>query len=384
MNFYHGKPDMKKVLITGCNGFIGSNLMARLATQAGEGIEAIGCDIETPEREMMDAAIEADCIIHLAGANRPRDPADFRKTNIDLTSRLLSHLVGANKKPDIAATSSIQAALDNPYGTSKKGMEERLEEYATGTGARIAVYRLANVFGKWCRPDYNSVVATFCHNAAHNIPLRVDDPSRIIEFVYVDDVVESLIAFIQGKAPEQLNGFATAGPRFQISLGVLADSLASYAYLRKSGRVPDSGDPFVKRLWATFLAYLEPEEFGYSADLKSDARGSLFEAVKTERGGQIFVSRTKPGITRGNHYHNTKTEKFIVVSGNARISFRNIRSGARYDIDVSGEYPKVVDIPPGWTHLIHNTGTSELITVFWASELFDPSRPDTYAAEVLQ
>lgn len=356
---------MKKVLITGCNGFIGSNLMARLATQAGEGIEAVGCDLDSPEREMMAAAIESDCIIHLAGANRPADPDDFGKTNIDLTSRLLLNLAGANRKPDIAATSSIQAALDNPYGISKRGMEERLAGYTEETGARVAVYRLVNVFGKWCRPNYNSVVATFCHNLTHTIPLRVDDPSRIIEFVYVDDVVDSLFAFIRGKDPEQLNGFATVGPRFQVSLGVLAESLTSYAALRKSGRVPDLGDPLVKRLWATFLAYLEPEDFSYAADLKSDPRGSLFEAVKTERGGQIFVSRTKPGITRGNHYHNTKTEKFIVISGKARISFRNIRSDARYDIEVSGENPRVVDIPPGWTHLIRNTEPSRVCRSFF-------------------
>ena len=372
----------RRVLVTGARGFVGSNLMARLATQEGEGFEAIGCDIDTPESEMLDAAATADCIIHLAGANRPSDPSEFTHTNVDLTSRLLQRLADKGRKPDIVATSSIQAALDNPYGVSKRGMEERLAAFAAASGARVATYRLANLFGKWCRPNYNSVVATFCHNVTHGLPLRVDDPAKTIEFVYVDDVVDSLVAFIKGKDPEMLDGFATAGPRFTISLGRLADTLTAWADGRHAGLVPDLGDPFNRRLWATFLSYLEPGDFDYSADLKTDARGSLFEAVKTERGGQIFVSRTKPGITRGNHYHDTKTEKFIVLSGIARISFRHIRTGTRHDIDVSGDAPRIVDIPPGWTHLIRNTGDTELLTLFWASEKFDPAWPDTFAAEV--
>lgn len=376
------KAVIKKVLVTGARGFVGSNLMARLATQEGEGIQAMGFDVDTPEDAMLAAAESVDCVIHLAGANRPVDPADFGRTNVDLTARLLARLETAGCKPAIAATSSIQAAQDNPYGVSKRGMEEQLVGYAARSGAHTAVYRLVNVFGKWCRPNYNSVVATFCHNVTHGLPLRVDDPSRMVEFVYVDDVVDSLIAFIKGVEPEMLDGFATAGPRFRVSIGDLAVTLQSYADLRRAGLVPDLGDPFVKRLWATFLSYLEPDDFAYGADLKTDARGSLFEAVKTERGGQIFVSRTKPGITRGNHYHDTKTEKFIVLSGNARISFRNIRTGARHDIDVSGAEPRIVDIPPGWTHLIRNTGDTELLTLFWASEKFDPARPDTFAAEV--
>jgi UDP-2-acetamido-2,6-beta-L-arabino-hexul-4-ose reductase len=297
---------------------------------------------------------------------------------------LITHLKEAGKNPDIAATSSIQAKLDNPYGISKRGMEECLKDYALTTNARVAVYRLVNVFGKWCRPNYNSVVATFCHNLTHGIPLKVDDPKKIIEFVYVDDIVDSLIAFINGKEPESLEGYATVGPRFKIALGTLADSLTSYASLRTSGRVPDLGDPFIKRLWATFLSYLEPEEFNYSADVKTDARGSLFEAVKTERGGQIFVSHTKPGIIRGNHFHDTKTEKFIVVTGKAKISFRNIRTNDQYHIEVSGDDPKIVDIPPGWTHSIQNIADTELVTLFWASELFNQDKPDTYAAEVMQ
>lgn len=375
---------MKRILVTGAKGFVGSNLMARLAALPDPDLAVTGFDIDTPEPEMLDAAARADCIIHLAGANRPADPADFGRTNVDLTARLLARLATEGRKPGIAATSSVQAALDNPYGVSKRGMEERLAEFAAASGARVAVYRLANVFGKWCRPNYNSVAATFCHNVTHNLPLRVDDPARMVEFVYVDDVVDSLLAFIRGEEPETLEGFATAGPRFRVSLGELASRLQSYASLRRAGLVPDLGDPFVKRLWASFLSYLEPEDFAYPADLKTDARGSLFEAVKTERGGQIFVSRTRPGITRGNHYHDTKTEKFIVLAGSARISFRHVRSGARHDIDVSGSEPRIVDIPPGWTHLITNTGDTELMTLFWASEKFDPAKPDTYAAEVLQ
>lgn len=374
---------MKKVLITGCKGFVGSNLMSRLSTQAGQGIEAIGCDVDTPEDQMMNAALDADCIIHLAGANRPVDPQEFTKTNKDLTARLLGRLKEAGKHPDIAATSSIQAKLDNPYGISKRGMEEYLQDYASTSNARVAVYRLVNVFGKWCKPNYNSVVATFCYNVTHGIPLKVDDPTKVIEFVYVDDVVDSLIAFIHGTEPEYLDGYATAGPRFKATIGMLADSLSSYSSMRTSGRVPDIGDPFTKRLWATFLSYLETVEFCYFVDLKTDARGSLFEAVKTERGGQIFVSHTKQGVTRGNHFHDTKTEKFIVISGSAKISVRNILTNENYSIEVSGEHPKVVDIPPGWTHAIKNIGDSDLVTLFWASEIFDPNKPDTYAAEVL-
>lgn len=374
---------MKKVLVTGHKGFVGSNLMARLSTQEGEGIEVVGCDVDTPEVQMLKAAVEADCIIHLAGANRPDNPEDFNKTNKDLTARLLGHLKEAGRKPDIAATSSIQAKLENPYGISKRGMEEFLVDYAYATMARVAVYRLVNVFGKWCRPNYNSVIATFCYNVTHGFPLRVDDPTKTIEFVYVDDVVDSLIAFIQGKNPELLEGFATAGPRFKVTLGALSDLLTSFATLRNSCHVPDLGDPFIKRLWATFLSYLDPDDFLYDADVKTDGRGSLFEAVKTDRGGQIFVSHTKPGIVRGNHFHDTKTEKFIVISGTAKISFRNIRTNEMYQIDVSGDSPKVVDIPPGWTHSIQNVGNEDLITLFWASEIFNPINPDTYSARVL-
>lgn len=375
---------MKRILVTGSGGFVGSNLMARLATSMGSGYEVTGCDVDTPEDLMMQAAVEADCIIHLAGANRPVDPADFAKTNSDLTARLINHLAVSGRSPDIAATSSIQAALDNPYGVSKRGMEEHLARFAESAGSRVAIYRLVNVFGKWCRPNYNSVVATFCHNVTHGIPLRVDDPAKIVEFVYIDDVVESLVAFIHGTDPAKLDGYATVGPRFKVPLGDLSSTLQSFASTRRAGVVPDLGDPWLKRLWATFLSYLDPEDFAYPADLKSDPRGSLFEAVKTPRGGQVFVSRTKPGITRGNHYHDSKTEKFIVLAGSARISFRHIRSGERKDVDVTGGEPRIVDIPPGWTHLIRNTGDTELVTLFWASEMLDPARPDTYVAEVLQ
>lgn len=371
---------MTKVLVTGAKGFIGKNVSIALSRM--EGVELVAYDLDSPESVLRDALESCDAVFHLAGVNRPKDAAEFESGNHGFTKALLDGLKGRERPPRIAVTSSVQAALDNDYGKSKLAAEREVFAYAEETGASVFVYRLANVFGKWCRPYYNSVVATFCHQAARGEPLSVNDPARSVEFVYVGDVVAELLSCLgEGKdaAPGTVRGVA---PSFSATIGELARTIESFRGIRRGGLLPDLGDPFEKRLYSTYLSYLEPAEFGYRADKKSDNRGYLFELVKTRGAGQIFVSRTSPGIVRGNHYHDSKVEKFCVVEGKGRISFRHMASGAAHSVDVDGEDCEVVDIPPGYTHSIKNIGEGDMITIFWANEVFDQSNPDTYYSEV--
>jgi UDP-2-acetamido-2,6-beta-L-arabino-hexul-4-ose reductase len=276
--------------------------------------------------------------------------------------------------------------LDNPYGVSKRRAEEMLRRFGESAGARITVFRLKNVFGKWCRPNYNSVVATFCHNVAHGLPLTISDPARILELVYVDDVCSAMLeaAGLNGES-SSLKGkpFSEVAPVFTTSLGALAESIQSFRELRRTLRTPALDDPFVVRLYATYLSYLEPTDFSYQLDIKADQRGSLAEFIKSPCFGQIFVSHTKPGITRGDHYHHTKAEKFLVLQGEAVIRFRHMRDGSVVEYPVSGREYKVLDIPPGYTHSIENVGDTDLVTLFWADELFNPERPDTCFERVI-
>jgi UDP-2-acetamido-2,6-beta-L-arabino-hexul-4-ose reductase len=363
------------ILVTGAGGFIGRHVVEALKRR-----EALL--VQTMDRTWSAADLEkglmaADFIFHIAGINRPPAPEEFQKGNAGFTEELCQTLERLGRNTTIVFTSSIQAAAENPYGKSKKAAEETLARYAKKTGAGLVIFRLKNVFGKWCRPNYNSVTATFCHNIARDLPIQISDESRELDLVYIDDVVAALLSVLDNRPPKGQTEVREVKESFKITLGALAAKIRSFRESRKTLRVPDFADDFNRKLYATYLSYLEQNAFSYSLEQKSDPRGTLAEFVKSENSGQIFVSRTKPGIVRGNHYHHTKTEKFLVVEGEAIIRFRQISGVDIIEYRVSGNDFKVVDIPPGYTHSIENVGSGEMVTLFWASQIFDPVRPDT-------
>lgn len=365
---------MSRILITGGRGFLGRNLAAHLR-------EDKECELAIVDREdaianLKAALLQADIVFHLAGINRPPNPADFETGNAELTERICRFLKENHRSPKIVFSSSIQAEMDNPYGISKAKAEAALRRYAADTGACVRIYRLKNLFGKWCRPHYNSVTATFCHNIASDLPIAVNDPANELELSYVDDVVSAFQAEIGGS---ETGADAGAGiPSYRIRLGDLAGRIQAFHEMRTTLTLPDFSEWFNRALYATYLSYVPSRSREFGLKVRTDARGSLAEFVKQKGLGQIFVSRTKPGVTRGNHYHHTKTEKFFVVEGSGLIRMRSIEGGPIDEYAVTGEEYKVIDIPPGFTHSITNTGREELVTLFWSSEIFDPDRTDTY------
>jgi UDP-2-acetamido-2,6-beta-L-arabino-hexul-4-ose reductase len=369
-----------KVLVTGSRGFLGKNLCAVLRRRPP--VALVEQDLGDDPRALEAALREADLVFHLAGVNRPQTPDEFATGNAGFTAEVCAALERAGRRAKIVLSSSTQAERDNPYGRSKLAAEEELRRYAERTGAAAVVHRLKNLFGKWGRPNYNAVTATFCHNVARGLPLQISDPANVVDLTYVDDVVEAFVAEL-GSAGA--GGFRTAPPlpSTRITLGELARTLESFHDHRRSLLLPDYATPFVRALYATYLSYLEDGSQQYQLDVKSDARGSLAEFVKSPHFGQIFVSRTNPGVTRGNHYHHTKTEKFMVVEGEGVIRLRQIEGTGVLEFRVRGEEYRVVDIPPGYTHSIENVGTGELVTLFWSSEVFDPARTDTIFDPVL-
>ena len=345
-----------------------------------EDVELYEYDVNNKPEDLDSALGKIDCIIHLAGVNRPEDPDEFETGNVGFVDEICDKLRKLERAPKIMLSSSIQAELDNPYGVSKRRAEEALQCFAEDVGAECVVYRFKNLFGKWCRPDYNSVTATFCHNIANGLPIHISDPAHEIELTYIDDVVEAFVNETESGTPGFR--FAEPLPSKQISLGELAEKVKQFREMRISLKLPDFRDAFERALYGTYLSYLNEKEFEYGLDIKSDQRGSLAEFLKSPSMGQIFVSRTKPGITRGDHYHHTKTEKFLVLEGEAIIRFRHIDSDQVLEYRVRGEDYRVLDIPPGYTHSIENVGQDELVTLFWASEMFDPEKPDTYFEKV--
>ena len=368
-----------KILVTGANGFIGKNLIEEL--QHKEYNEIYKCDINTTEQELEEYIEKCEFIFHLAGVNRPEKEEEFMKGNFGFTSEMLDLLKKHNNKAPIVITSSIQAELDNPYGKSKKAGEDLMFSYEKETGAKVMVYRLPNVFGKWCRPNYNSVIATFCYNIARDLSIKVNDPEVILNLVYIDDVVEELIGALEGKA--HYNDKFCYVPTVHIQkLGDIANLIYSFRETRKNLMIPNMGDAFTKKLYSTYLSYLPEKEFSYPSKMNIDNRGSFTEMFKSEERGQVSVNISKPGIVKGNHWHNTKNEKFIVVSGKGKIKFRKVGSDEVIEYNVSGDKIEVVDIPVGYTHSIENVGDTDMVTIMWANELFNPDKPDTYYLEV--
>ena len=369
-----------KILVTGAKGFIGKNLIAELKNQ--EYFNVYEYDIDSSIEDLSQYSKDCEFVFHLAGVNRPKEDREFFDGNYGFTSILLDILKKHNNKSPIMLASSIQALLDNPYGISKKSGEDLLFRYGKETGARILVYRFPNVFGKWCKPYYNSAVATFSYNIVNNIPLTVNDPNIMMNLVYIDDVVSELIRAINGKENRK-DGFCYVKPVYTAKLGKIAELLYSFKNSRNDLSIPDMDDAFTKKLYANYLSYLPSDQFIYNLKMNIDHRGSFTEFIVTPDRGQISINISKPGMTKGNHWHHTKSEKFLVVSGKGMIRFRKIDGTKIMEYLVSGEKLQVVDIPPGYTHCIENLGDTDMVTVIWASEKLDPRRPDTFFMEVL-
>ncbi len=366
-----------RVLVTGAAGFIGRNLVERLRSGAFPDVtDILEFDRDTDPGLLEDYASQCDFVFHLAGVNRPQDPAEFTEGNVDLTTRLLDALRASTPRP-VLLTSSVQAERDNPYGVSKRGAEEAVKAYAEETGAGTYVYRLPNVFGKWSRPNYNTVVATFCHNIARDLPIEVSDPQAPLPLVYIDDVVDEFLRALTGEATN-VEGVYVVRPTYQTTVGELAAGLHGFRQSRESLAVPDFSDELEKKLYATYLSFLEPDSFSYPLTMHVDARGSFTEIIRTPERGQFSVNVIKPGVTKGNHWHDTKNEKFVVVSGKGVIRFRKVGDSEVREYHVSDEKIEVVDIPPGYTHNIENLGEADMVVFMWASEAFSVERPDTH------
>lgn len=383
------------ILITGSGGFVGRNLVATLQTRGYTDLMLFEKD-DTPET-LADYCRRAAFVVHLAGINRPKDPSEFYSGNAGLTDTMLSLLEEAGSRAPVLVTSSIQASLDNDYGKSKLQAEQAIFAHGQRTGAPVFVFRMEGVFGKWCRPNYNSVVATFCHNVAHGLPIQVRDPAYSLPLVYIDDVVACILdAMEKGEAVRDETGICRIHPVHTVTLGQLAETIQGFAKARGGKaalalgtdglptlEVPDlTADSCTKKLYSTYLSYLPADDFAYDLNMHCDNRGSFTEFLRTPERGQVSVNISKPGIVKGNHWHHTKNEKFLVVKGEGVIRFRQIFSDEVIEYHVSGEKLQVVDIPCGYTHNIENVGEGEMVTVMWANEAFDPAHPDTFAMQV--
>lgn len=372
-----------KVLITGAAGFVGRNLQLFLAER--KDVEFVSFEREDRLSDLSSKLLGVDFVFHLAGVNRPQDPQEFVTGNTDLTSILceaVGHVVReSGKKIPVVFTSSIQADRDNPYGLSKLGAEQVLRAAGREHGFPVYLFRLPNVFGKWCRPNYNSAVATFCHNIARDLPIQINDPAAPVTLVYIDDVISHFVSLMDGALPQlSPDGFATVLPTYSTTVGEIATLIRSFKASRNTLITERVGTGLVRALYSTYLSYLPKEAFAYPVTQHSDARGVFVEMLKTPDCGQFSFFTAHPGITRGGHYHHTKTEKFLVIRGRALFKFRHMQSGEYYELFTSGEQAEIVETVPGWTHDVTNVGDGELVVMLWANEIFDRERPDTYAA----
>lgn len=342
-----------------------------------KGYEVLPFDLGTSDETLKQEVKESDFIIHLAGINRPLKKEEFLDGNVNLTKKLLDLITETGSKSPLVFSSSTQAALNNPYGESKKMAEDEIFSFTKERKHPVFVYRLYNVFGKWCRPNYNSVIATWCYNTTHNIPLTINPDAQAIAFVYIDDVIDEFLSCVEGKKKASLD-INYPAVHYSKTLPEIASLLESFKETRKNFMTPDFHDDFAKKLYSTYLSYLDEDEFAYPLTMHTDDRGSFTEMLKTLKDGQISVNVSHPGITKGNHYHMSKNEKFIVVSGICEIKFRKIGTDNVITYTCDGKDIRAVDIPPGYTHSIKNIGQDDSVTIMWANELFNPDKPDTY------
>lgn len=395
-----------KILVTGAKGFVGRNLCESLKSirdgkdrrERYQGLLPLTVyeyDVDGTRGELDRYCAEADFVFNLAGVNRPEDPEDFMRGNFGFASELLGLLERHGNRCPVMLSSSAQASLEgryagSAYGESKLAGESLFREYSARTGAPVYIYRFPNLYGKWCRPNYNSAVATFCDAIANGREFHVSDPSVELELLYIDDLVSCMLELLLGNMERGDDGICVAGPTDKATLGQIVAMLGSFRDSRENISVPDQTDGgFSKKLHATFLSYYDAGSLAYPLHANRDGRGSFTEFLRTPDRGQVSINVSKPGVTKGNHWHHTKWEKFLVVSGEALIRLRRVGADAEgnpYPVDeyrVSGDDPTVVEMTPGMTHSITNvSGTDDLVTVMWANEAFDPSRPDTYYEEV--
>ena len=371
-----------KVLITGANGFVGKNLQLHLAERPDV---QVACFTRSDDLAQLPVMIQGvDFVFHLAGVNRPLDPAEFVSGNTDLTQALCEVVATVakttGKKVPVVYTSSTQAAYENAYGDSKRGAEDVLLELQRSHGVPVHVFRLPNVFGKWCKPNYNSVVTTFCHNIARGLPIQINDPEASVTLVYVDDVMKRFMQIMDGAdAAVDAVGFATISPQYTTTVGELARQFQVFKDSRVTLMTERVGTGLMRALYATYVSYLPVELFAYTVPQHADPRGVFVEMLKTPDCGQFSHFTAHPGTTRGGHYHHSKTEKFLVIKGRARFKFRHIQTGQCHELVTTGETAEVVETVPGWTHDITNIGSDEMVVMLWANEVFDRLKPDTFA-----
>ncbi len=367
-----------RVLVTGSGGFIGKNLLSHLSLRSGVTVSPI--TRATSPSELAAAAAEADFVFHLAAVNRPPDAADYAPGNIGPARTLCAALAAAGNKAPIVLASSMQAEAASPYGVSKLAAEHVLLEHCRSAGAPLAIFRLPNVFGKWCKPNYNSVVATFCHNIARDLPIEIHDAAKSMSLAYVDDVVAAFLDCLDGGLPD--GPFAGVEPVYRATLGELAALIGEFRKCRETLAIGPVGTGFARALYATYVSHLPTEHFVYDLHKHEDPRGKFVEFLKPANGGQFSFFTAHPGVTRGGHYHHSKTEKFLVMNGRALFKFRNLVTGECFEVQTSGENPQVVETVPGWAHDITNVGGTEMTVMLWANEIFDRARPDTYESRL--
>lgn len=368
-----------RVLVTGSNGFIGKNLIAELKNRNFG--ELLLCHRDTTS-EILEQYIEkCDILIHLAGVNRPTSEEEYYTGNVGFTETIVNLLEKKNKRIRIIYSSTVMTTRHKFYRECKRKAERLLEDYTEKSGSTLSIFRLPNVFGKWCRPNYNSVIATFCYNISHDMEIKINDPDAQMKLVYIDDVVEKIISCMDEKESE-VERYPEIQESYQITVGKLAEMIYSFRSMRKRLEVPHVGDALERKLYSTYLSYLEPKDYCYELKMNKDERGSFTEFLHLQEFGQISVNVARPGIVKGNHWHHTKTEKFLVVKGRASIKLRHIATGEKTEFITSEDKLEVVDIPVGYIHNITNIGTEDLVTIMWANEVFDPEKPDTYYGEV--
>lgn len=364
-----------KILVTGANGFIAKNLIQYLSEK--ENIEILKIYRDASDQELAQVVLSAEWIVHLAGVNRPKNDAEFIESNVSLTEKICDILKNQQKQTPIILSSSIQAEKDNVYGQSKLGGEQALTQLSLENGNPIYISRMVNVFGKWSKPNYNSAVATFCYNIANNLPIQINDENALIRLVYVDDVVETIWDILNQKY--LANESFEIQPEYQITVGQLAETIRGFKDSRASMITDRVGTGLTRALYSTYLSFFSPKQFDYSVPKYGDERGVFVEMLKTPDAGQFSYFTAHPGITRGGHYHHTKTEKFLVIKGKALFKFKHVITEEFYELETSGDVPRIVETVPGWTHDITNIGDDEMVVMLWANEIFDRSKPDTYA-----